>query len=105
MSGNSMKPMSASSVATRERVAAARVVVAELAEQVDARRDRDDEVQRAVEVVRGDDERLEVQRPVLERLLVVDAEHALPADEVLRRCGTRASAPALLAFRTAEYTK
>ena len=67
----------------RERVAVARVVVAELAEQVDAGRDRDDEVQRAVEVVRGDDERLEVLRPVLERLLVVDAEVALPADDVL----------------------
>ena len=90
--------MSASAVAIAERVAKARVVVGELAVQEDAGEDRDDEVERAVEVVREDDQRAEVQRPLLDRLLVVDAEVVLERDDLCfawsNACGG-AGAPAV----------
>ena len=51
-------------------------------------------------------ERREVQRPLLDRLLVVDAEVVLERDDLLARGRTRAAVAAPpSAFRTAEYTK
>ena len=73
----------------RDGVAPQRVVVAELAVHEDEDRGRHHEVQRPVEVVAGDDERLEVQRPLLEGVLVVDAERLLPADELERDAALR----------------
>src|ERR1700730_3732449 len=63
-----------------ERVPPEGPVVAPPAEQEDPDARRHDEVQRSVEVVAGDDERREVQGPLLEDLLVVDAEDLLDAD-------------------------
>src|SRR5436190_7457760 len=65
-------------------VAEARVVVAVLAEQPHSDPDRDDEVERSVEIVGGDDQRLRVQRPALDRRLVEDPEVVLERDDLLR---------------------
>ena len=67
MSGQNVKPMSASAGRDRERVAPQRVLVAVLPVQEDHHAGGHDEVQRPVEVVARDDERLEVQRPLLEQ--------------------------------------
>src|SRR5262245_5928666 len=67
----------------RECVPEPRVVIAELSIQVDPREDRHDEVEGAVEVIRPDDQRSEVQRPLLERLLVKHADVVLDRDDLL----------------------
>ena len=84
-----------------EGVAPTRVVVRPLAEQHDGDADRDDEVQRPVVVVARDDERLEVQRPSLERRLVEDAEDVLEVDDGCALRNATDGWPSL-AFRPAE---
>ena len=63
-------------------VAPAGVVTGEAPVEVDHGSGRHDEVQRAVDVVHGDDERPAVQRPQLQRFLVVEADGLLPVHEL-----------------------
>ena len=67
-----------------EGVAPTWVVVRPPSEEVDAHTDGHHEVQRSVDVVHGDHEGPEVQCPLLQRALVVDAELLLPMDEIAR---------------------
>ncbi len=65
-----------------ERVAPARVVVGPPAVEVDHHATGHDEMQRAVEVVGGDDEGARAERPCLDGLLVVDTQRLLEPDDV-----------------------
>ena len=65
----------------RQRVAPQGVGVGAAAVEPHDHRERHDQVRRPVEVVGGDDQRSEVQRPLLDGQLVVDPEHLLDVDD------------------------